>query len=176
MLLRNFTKVTLKIGYGKDRIVLPPMTIVNVNECKYPAEYIKKHYGSYVQILTEKQEETTDERVDIPAKVKEDMAKQEAVGDVSIIDEAGAKEDEKGDNKGADVDAGDSAGEDNNNDAGDIDNKDDAAGEETADEIEGNLLKQKKMKKQMKRQTTPSQMRNQLRKLERNKPRRNKEL
>lgn len=137
MLLRNFTKVTLKIGYGKDRIVLPPMTIVNVNECKYPAEYIKKHYGSYVQILTEKQEETTDERVDIPAKVKEDMAKQEAVGDVSIIDEAGAKEDEKGDNKGANVDAGDSAGEDNNNDAGDIDNKDDAAGEETADEIEG---------------------------------------
>lgn len=125
MLLRNFTKVTLKIGYGKDRIVLPPMTIVNVNECKYPAEYIKKHYGSYVQILTEKQEETTDERVDIPTKVKEDMAKQEAVGDVSTIDEAGAKEDEKGDNKGADVDAGD------------IDNKDDAASEETADEIEG---------------------------------------
>lgn len=137
MLLRNFTKVTLKIGYGKDKIVLPPMTIVNVNECKYPAEYIKKHYGSYVQILTEKQEETTDERADIPAKVKEDMAKQEAVGDVSTVDEAGAKEDEKGDDKGADVDAGDSAGEDNNNDAGDIDNKDDAAGEETADEIEG---------------------------------------
>ena len=137
MLLRNFTKVTLKIGYGKDRIVLPPMTIVNVNECKYPAEYIKKHYGSYVQILTEKQEETTDERADIPAKVKEDMAKQEAVGDVSTVDETGAKEDEKGDDKGADVDAGDSAGEDNNNDAGDIDNKDDAAGEETADEIEG---------------------------------------
>lgn len=125
MLLRNFTKVTLKIGYGKDRIVLPPMTIVNVNECKYPAEYIKKHYGSYVQILTEKQEETTDERADIPAKVKEDMAKQEAVGDVSTVNEAGAKEDEKGDDKGADVDAGD------------IDNKDDAAGEETADEIEG---------------------------------------
>lgn len=137
MLLRNFTKVTLKIGYGKDKIVLPPMTIVNVNECKYPAEYIKKHYGSYVQILTEKQEETTDERADIPAKVKEDMAKQEAVGDVSTVNEAGAKEDEKGDDKGADVDAGDSAGEDNNNDAGDIDNKDDAAGEETADEIEG---------------------------------------
>ena len=137
MLLRNFTKVTLKIGYGKDRIVLPPMTIVNVNECKYPAEYIKKHYGSYVQILTEKQEETTDERADIPAKVKEDMAKQEAVGDVSTVNEAGAKEDEKGDDKGADVDAGDSAGEDNNNDAGDTDNKDDAAGEETADEIEG---------------------------------------
>lgn len=125
MLLRNFTKVTLKIGYGKDKIVLPPMTIVNVNECKYPAEYIKKHYGSYVQILTEKQEETTDERADIPAKVKEDMAKQEAVGDVSTVNEAGAKEDEKGDDKGADVDAGD------------IDNKDDAAGEETADEIEG---------------------------------------
>lgn len=137
MLLRNFTKVTLKIGYGKDKIVLPPMTIVNVNECKYPAEYIKKHYGSYVQILTEKQEETTDERANIPAKVKEDMAKQEAVGDVSTVNEAGAKEDEKGDDKGADVDAGDSAGEDNNNDAGDIDNKDDAAGEETADEIEG---------------------------------------
>lgn len=137
MLLRNFTKVTLKIGYGKDKIVLPPMTIVNVNECKYPAEYIKKHYGSYVQILTEKQEETTDERADIPAKVKEDMAKQEAVGDVSTVNEADAKEDEKGDDKGADVDAGDSAGEDNNNDAGDIDNKDDAAGEETADEIEG---------------------------------------
>ena len=137
MLLRNFTKVTLKIGYGKDKIVLPPMTIVNVNECKYPAEYIKKHYGSYVQILTEKQEETTDERADIPAKVKEDMAKQEAVGDVSTVNEAGAKEDEKGDDKGADVDAGDSAGEDNNNDAGDTDNKDDAAGEETADEIEG---------------------------------------
>ena len=137
MLLRNFTKVTLKIGYGKDKIVLPPMTIVNVNECKYPAEYIKKHYGSYVQILTEKQEETTDERADIPAKVKEDMAKQEAVGDVSTVDETGAKEDKEGDDKGADVDAGDSAGEDNNNDAGDIDNKDDAAGEETADEIEG---------------------------------------
>lgn len=137
MLLRNFTKVTLKIGYGKDKIVLPPMTIVNVNECKYPAEYIKKHYGSYVQILTEKQEETTDERAYIPAKVKEDMAKQEAVGDVSTVNEAGAKEDEKGDDKGADVDAGDSAGEDNNNDAGDIDNKDDTAGEETADEIEG---------------------------------------
>lgn len=137
MLLRNFTKVTLKIGYGKDKIVLPPMTIVNVNECKYPAEYIKKHYGSYVQILTEKQEETTDEGADIPAKVKEDMAKQEAVGDVSTVNEAGAKEDEKGDDKGADVDAGDSAGEDNNNDAGDTDNKDDAAGEETADEIEG---------------------------------------
>lgn len=137
MLLRNFTKVTLKIGYGKDKIVLPPMTIVNVNECKYPAEYIKKHYGSYVQILTEKQEETTDERADIPAKVKEDMAKQEAVGDVSTVNEAGAKEDEKGDDKGADIDAGDSAGEDNNNDAGDIDNKDDTAGEETADEIEG---------------------------------------
>ena len=156
MLLRNFTKVTLKIGYGKDKIVLPPMTIVNVNECKYPAEYIKKHYGSYVQILTEKQEETTDERADIPAKVKEDMAKQEAVGDVSTVNEAGAKEDEKGDDKGAP--------------------KMPQLATTLLTNSKAHLRKQTKMKKQMQRQTTPSQMRNQLRKLERNKPRRNKEL
>lgn len=54
MLVRNLTKVTLNVGYGTERIHLEPMKITVVDECKYPAEYLKKLYGAHIQIMTEK--------------------------------------------------------------------------------------------------------------------------
>lgn len=129
MLVRNLTKSTVKIGYGKDKVALPPMKIVNVDECKFPADYIKKHYGYYVQILIEKQEEKKiDEQV-----LEKDNEGLEQGGDgegLSADDKTGEETETSTEDENIADNDNDSNVQNDNTDIGDADSKD---GEVTGD-------------------------------------------
>lgn len=97
MLIRNLTKNTIKLGYGKDRVAIAPLQVINIDECKYPAATIKKYYGPYIQILTEKVEEkahdakvleTTDKNLDDKG-VKEDAPSAHQDGQAGTTDTEG---------------------------------------------------------------------------------------
>lgn len=52
MLVKNLTTGKLKLRHGGYKVELLPMQITVINEFKMPAEYIKKVYGQYVQIMS----------------------------------------------------------------------------------------------------------------------------
>lgn len=130
MLVRNLTKTTIRLGYGVDRVTLPPMKVVNVDSCKYSAEYIKKHYGHYIQILIEKVEEQANE-AEVLADDKADMDEKGATEELQAPGDAdnGADAEEEAPDNADCADGGN--GEDNNTDAGE-DNK--ADGDTPADD------------------------------------------
>lgn len=111
MLVRNLTGSTLKLGYGKDRVLLPPMKIVSISEVKYSKESLKKLFGRWVQILSEKEEvneEVADEVKDeLFNETKDEVIDEQPDEDLDkLIDEVadelvndGEIEENTGDNK-----------------------------------------------------------------------------
>lgn len=123
----------MKIGYGSNRVAIPPMAVVNIDECKFSADYIKKHYGNYVQFLTEKkQEEKADETVDVPSEAEENLAPAEDKNNVPAVNTDIAEETADGDV----VDTGDYFVEDSDTDADNAGSEGEGVVDEAADKAE----------------------------------------
>lgn len=79
MLIRNLTQGNLNLkGLSGTKIVLPPLKVVEIDSLDFPADRIKKLFGKYVHILTEKLEEGKD----VPTKPKENLESKEGKGTV----------------------------------------------------------------------------------------------
>lgn len=118
MLVRNLTSGSLKmssITTGK-RIVLPPMKVIEIDELEYPAERIKKIYGRYVQILTEKVEEPQN----VPTEPEKDLGTEEGGSAVPTADET-ATENKKDEDNGDESNISDANLENSADDANNID-------------------------------------------------------
>lgn len=129
MLVRNLTQgnLNLKGVVSGKRIKLPPLKVVNIDEIDFPADRIKKLYGNYVHILTEKIEEKPNEEVS--AKPQKDLEPQEGDSNVPTSDETSTEE-EKDEGTGS---------EDNNSDADTEDNADDT---DDVDELVDSILEE----------------------------------
>lgn len=140
MLVRNLTQgnLILKGVVSGKRIKLPPLKVVNIDELDFPAERIKKFYGNYIHILTEKLEEKPHEEV--PTEPKKDMEPEKGNGNVSTIDET-VTEGEKDENTGSEDTATDANTENADNDSDDIDELVDSV----LEEIEGELTGEEKV-------------------------------
>lgn len=89
MLVRNLTQGGLLIkGVTGKKMTLPPLKVIDIDGLEYPAERIKKHFGRYVHILTEKAEVTNE----IPTKAKEDLEPKESNSVVQPANETTTKE------------------------------------------------------------------------------------
>lgn len=95
MLVRNLTQGSLNLkGISGKKITLPALKIVNIDELEFPAERVKRYFGRYIQILTEKVEEIKDE---VPTESKENLEFKESNSDVPVVGQATTKE-ENGEN------------------------------------------------------------------------------
>ena len=123
MLVKNMTKTPLKIkSFKGTKLILPPLKVINVDEYEFPAERIKKLFGKYVYILTDKVEAPVKEEVkadatDVPTETKKDLETEKDNGAVQSAPEAPAEE--KVEDTGVKVDNGDTAGENGGDDNGD---------------------------------------------------------
>ena len=118
MLVRNLTNGNLSVkGVTGKKIILPPLKIVNIDELEFPAERLKRFFGRYIHILTEKVEVTENE---LPAKVKENLEPKEGISNVPTANETITKEEKGEDNGNADNDK-DAGTKNDDNDLGDID-------------------------------------------------------
>lgn len=146
MLVRNLTSGSLKmssITTGK-RIVLPPMKVIEIDELEYPAERLKKIYGRYVQILTEKVEEPQN----VPTEPEKDLGTEESGSTLPPSDETPAKN-EKDEDNGGEGNAPDANPENSADDADNIDQLVDEVLEEieTGDTKEEKPVEEKSAKK-----------------------------
>lgn len=115
MLVRNLTQSTLNMkSLNGKRISLPSMKIINISELDFPAERIKKLFGRYVQILTEKADE------EVPAKPKENLESPKGDNNVPTSDETTTEEQEN-ENNGGENNAPDANTEDLIDDSDNVD-------------------------------------------------------
>ena len=134
MLVRNLTQGGLNAkGVTGKKIVLPPLKVVEIDGLEFPAERLKRLFGRYIHILTEKVEETKDE---VPTEPKEDLELKEGNGDVPVADET-ATEEEKDKDTGVEDNDTNAGVEDANNDADDVDKLVDSILEEIEGEDAG---------------------------------------
>lgn len=124
MLVKNMTKTPLKIkSFKGTKLILPPLKVINVDEYEFPAERIKKLFGKYVYILTDKVETPVKEEVkadatDVPTETKKDLETEKDNGAIQPAPEAPAAE-EKVEDTGVKVDDGNTPGENGSDDNGD---------------------------------------------------------
>lgn len=148
MLVRNLTNGSLKMSSitGK-RIILPSMKVIEIDELEYPAERIKKIYGRYVQILTEKVEEPKD----VSTELEKDMGTKEGDGALQTNNATVTKDekDETAGDKGSDSDA------DNKDDADDADDIDQLV-DEVLEEIEAGTDAEKEGTAEEKQEDKPA--------------------
>lgn len=106
MLVRNLTQAELIVkGITGKKITLPSLKVVDIDGLEFPAERLKKHFGRYIHILTEK-EKVAD---DLSTETKEDLESKKDNNNVQTVDETSAKEEvgegagNEGDNKDVDI-------------------------------------------------------------------------
>lgn len=134
MLVKNMTKTPLKMRSLKGtKIVLPPLKVINIDAVEFPAERIKKLFGKYVFILTDK---VAEDEANVPAKAKEDLEPKESDSVVQPVETTPAVEEEN-EAAGVQADNTDTACEDSNNDNGDADKPADTVVEELKAEVGG---------------------------------------
>lgn len=135
MLVRNLTQGSLNIkGLSGKKLSLPPLKVIDIDGLDFPAERLKKQFGRYIHILTEKVEEPKHEEV--PTKPQEDLELKEGEGSLPPADET-ASEEEKDKNIGAEDNDKDADTEDTNNDSDDVDELVDSILEEIEGEDAG---------------------------------------
>lgn len=133
MLVRNLTQGGLFAkGVTGKKIVLPPLKVVELDGLEFPAERLKKLFGRYIHILTEKVEEPKD---DVSTEPKEDLEPKKGNGDVPTADETATEEKDK-DTSVEDNDTNANT-EDTNNDSDDVDELVDSILEEIESEDSG---------------------------------------
>lgn len=116
MLVRNLSRTPLKIkSFNGKKVVLPPMKVIELDSLDFPAERVKKLFGKYVQILTEKATEN-----DVPTETKEDMELQKGTDPVQPANETVAKKEET-ETAGAPDNDKDTSVQDPSNDDGVVD-------------------------------------------------------
>lgn len=131
MLVRNLSRTLLKIkSFNGKKAVLPPMKVIELDELDFPPERVKKLFGKYVHILTEKA--TEDE---VPAETKEDMGHKEDINPVQPTD-AAVTEEKENETAGATDNVKNATGEDAANDNSDADAIVDAVLEEVEAEAD----------------------------------------
>ena len=118
MLVRNLTQssLVLKSLNGK-KVVLPSKKVVDIDELDFPKERIKKLFGRYIHILTEKVEEPKDE---IPTEIEKNLEPQEDGDTIQPSDET-ITEEETNEISGDENNSEDVIIEDTNYDVSDID-------------------------------------------------------
>ena len=90
MLVRNLTQGGLIAkGLSGKRIILPPLKVVSVDELDFPADRLKRLFGRYIHILTEKVEEAKDE---VSTEPKEDLELKEGNSNVPVANETTTEE------------------------------------------------------------------------------------
>ena len=135
MLVRNLTQGGLLAkGVTGKKIVLPPLKVVELDGLEFPAERLKKLFGRYIHILTEKVEEPKHEEV--PTEPKEDLESKKGNGDVPTADETATEEEKDKDTSVEDNDTNANT-EDTNNDSDDVDELVDSILEEIEGEDSG---------------------------------------
>ena len=135
MLVRNLTQGGLIAkGVTGKKIILPPLKVVEIDELEFPAERLKRLFGRYIHILTEKVEEPKHEEV--PTEPKEDLESKKGNGDVPTADETTTEEEKDKDTSVEDNDTNANT-EDTNNDSDDVDELVDSVLEEIESEDSG---------------------------------------
>ena len=135
MLVRNLTQGGLIAkGVTGKKITLPPLKVVEIDELEFPAERLKRLFGRYIHILTEKVEEPKHEEV--PTEPKEDLESKKGNGDVPTADETATEEEKDKDTSVEDNDTNANT-EDTNNDSDDVDELVDSVLEEIESEDSG---------------------------------------
>ena len=134
MLVRNLTQGGLIAkGVTGKKIILPPLKVVEIDGLEFPAERLKKLFGRYIHILTEKVEEPKD---DVSTEPKEDVESKKGNGDVPTADETATEEEKDKDTSVEDNDTNANT-EDTNNDSDDVDELVDSVLEEIESEDSG---------------------------------------
>ena len=135
MLVRNLTQGGLIAkGVTGKKITLPPLKVVEIDELEFPAERLKRLFGRYIHILTEKVEEPKHEEV--PTEPKEDLELKEGNSAVPAVDETATEEEKDKDTSVEDNDTNANT-EDTNNDSDDVDELVDSVLEEIESEDSG---------------------------------------
>ena len=135
MLVRNLTQGGLIAkGVTGKKITLPPLKVVEIDELEFPAERLKRLFGRYIHILTEKVEEPKHEEV--PTEPKEDLELKEGNSAVPTVDET-VTEEEKDKDTGVEDNDTNANTEDTNNDSDDVDELVDSVLEEIESEDSG---------------------------------------
>ena len=134
MLVRNLTQGGLIAkGVTGKKIILPPLKVVEIDGLEFPAERLKKLFGRYIHILTEKVEEPKD---DVSTEPKEDLEPEKGNGAVPAADET-ATEEEKDKDTGVEDNDTNAGAEDTDNDVDNVDELVDSILEEIEGEDSG---------------------------------------
>ena len=135
MLVRNLTQGGLIAkGVTGKKITLPPLKVVEIDELEFPAERLKRLFGRYIHILTEKVEEPKHEEV--PTEPKEDLELKEGNSAVPTVDET-VTEEEKDKDTGVEDNDTNAGAEDTDNDVDNVDELVDSILEEIEGEDSG---------------------------------------
>lgn len=110
MLVRNLTQAELIVkGVTGKKITLPSLKVVDIDGLEFTAERLKKHFGRYIHILTEKGKVADD----LSTETKEDLESKKDDNNVQIVDETSAEKEmgedagNEGDNKDVDTENAD---------------------------------------------------------------------
>ena len=117
MLVRNLTQAELIVkGVTGKKITLPSLKVVDIDGLEFTAERLKKHFGRYIHILTEKGKAADD----LSTEIKEDLESKKDDNNVQIVDETSAEK-EVGEGAGNEGDNKDVDTENVDNDTDDLD-------------------------------------------------------